>query len=153
MVRGYLVKWGNKVVGNLNDCANPIHDEIDIISPNGALDLPTQNYWPSPAFSGLPINPLVLTIVHGRDLTAAIAQQLANLPGVQMIPVYRLDTLITDIPSNVVTGARTYLQNNGVPLSVFSGITTYFDFLQKIVKYFDAGHDLSAWLSRKNDFG
>lgn len=126
---------------------NPIQSWIESNntpdSPLG-LNVILSMHYPDADADGLPDKPRVLvlawqptgaTTTNGQNI-----EDLSALSGVYMLPAYRFQKPISEIPQAVKDEVKTRLQNNGIPLSALSGIEVYGDFLRKVAKYFSVSH-------------
>jgi len=134
MIRVFITAWSH--VGN--EITNPIRDYIMAQGAAGTpLPVIASMCYPDRDINGIPDKPQVLVFVEGpATFNGHNLEDFQNLAGVVMIPPYTFDTLISTISTTTVNQIKTYITNQGIPLSALSGVVTWGDFLKKVAKYF-----------------
>ena len=136
MIRAFITTWTDSG-GEVN---HPIKSYCDNPPLNPILFIFNESYTDRDA-NGIPDKPKILVICVA-DPGETRLEQLANLPGVVMVPAYSFDKLISDIPQVTQDQIKTYLTNNGIPLSVFAGVTRWGQVLRKVANYFGVTQDI-----------
>lgn len=137
MIRAFITTW--TLSGN--EITNPIRDYILTQATAGTpLPVTANMFYPDADLNGFPDKPQVLVLVEGpATFGTHTLDDFKNLTGVVEIPPYSFDMLIADIPTTTVNQIKTYLTNQGIPLSALSGVVIWGDFLKKVAKYFSIG--------------
>lgn len=131
MIRAFITTWNIENLPNgQKQVNNPIVDYVDTLTN---VKIRCSMFYPSRNPDGSVSKNRVLILVDGPPQI----EQLANLAGVRMLPAYRFQKPISEIPQNVRDSIKTAIVNEGVPLSALSGIVVYGDFLSKVAKYFN----------------
>jgi len=129
IIRAFLSTWSGVKGG---DVITPIHSYLE----NRTELVTCWMHWPDANTDGLPDKNRVLVIVRGP----LIIEQLGNLVGVKMLPAYRFDKPISEIPQAIKDVIKTAIVAEGIPLSALAGIEVYGDFMRKVAKYFNPNH-------------
>jgi len=129
-IRAFISTWS--LAGDRIE--NPIVDYVDTLPNQGIV---CNMYYPDADGNGIPDKDRVLIIVRGPKVTI---ETIKDLTGVKMLPAYRFDKPISEIPQNVKNAIKTAITNEGIPLSALSGLVVYGDFMKKVARYFSVNH-------------
>jgi len=137
-IRAFVTTWS---VDDLPNGQRQIHNPIvDYIDANVTEPITCSMHYPDADNAGLPNRNRVLILVRSTVIPVATLDSLGNLTGVKLIPPYRFNKPISEIPDNVVQGIKDAIVAEGIPLSALAGMTIYGDFYRKIAKYFNVSH-------------
>lgn len=134
MIRAFITTWSGEAGGRVT---NPIVEYVDQVDPQ-VLTQPVicSMHYPDADENGLPDKDKVLVIVQGGPEI----ENLNNLQGVRMLPAYRFQKPVSEIPQNVRNAIISAVENEGIPRSALAGIEVYGDFLKKVARYFNVNH-------------
>jgi len=134
MIRAFITSWSQSGI----DITNPIRDYILAQAAAGTpLPVTASMFYPDADLNGIPDKPQVLVLVEGPATFGGHSlEDFQNLSGVVLIPPYTFGTLISSIPTTTVNNIKTYITNQGIPLSALSGVVTWGDVLKKVASYF-----------------
>ena len=121
MLYVYLTSWymdGNSV-------ENPVLDH-DISPANVRFEI----FYPDADMDGKPDGSSIMLIVE------APLDYYSSVPDIDLLPSYSLGTLISDIPTEVISDVVSTLVHRGVPADMWSGTTTAGHLLDKVLAYF-----------------
>lgn len=138
MIRAFISTWGlvdNKLTTPILLKFNEMNQEaFDNNLP--IKKITCSMHWPDSDRDGIPNKNRVLTLVESPD----DIQFFRQLIGVKMLPAYRFQKPISEIPSTIKQNIKDILVIEGIPLTTLIGIKTYGDFLKQIARYFNINH-------------
>ena len=144
MIRAFITTWS--VVANY--VHNPIVDYVDTLTDMGIV---CDMHYPDADQNGIPDRDRVLIIVQGPPQI----ENLNAIQGVRMLPAYRFQKPLSEIPENIKQAIKAAIVAEGIPLSALFGMVVYGDFLKKVARYFNASHKGFGMLEteREAEFG
>jgi len=101
----------------------------------------TGMYYPDKDLDGIPDKDRVLILVRTKSYPTYDFNSIKNLTGVKMLPAYRFDKPISEIPQNIKNAIKTVIVNEGIPLAALSDVVIYGDFIKKAAKYLNVKHE------------
>lgn len=143
MLRAFITTWSAIDLGSgRRRITNPISSYVE--SNDIGLTVTCSMFYPDRDLNGLPDKSRILVIAHqptgATNPQGQTIEAFGNLAGVYMLPAYRFQKPIAEIPQNVKNDVLAKLELEGIPASAVSGLTVYGDFLKKLAKYFQVNH-------------
>lgn len=136
MIRAFLSTWS--LVGS--EVHNPIVDYIDVQPPMGIV---CNMFYPDSNVDGLPDKAFLMVVMRSEthDISA-LAEDVGALPGVKLIPPYRLDTPMSSLNTPAKNVIRNVLLQYGLPDTLVDTSNTIGDLLLMILANISAGHKM-----------
>jgi len=131
-IRIFLNVWTEEESGGLVQVKDPIDEALANISLSAPVDMRT--FHARRSLANRPDKLFLIKVIKG-NLTSAEWTQIDSIPGVRMLPAFRFDMPISEVPTTIKNNIKTKLNALGVPREVFDGAATVGGFFRNVLTW------------------
>lgn len=138
-IRAFLSTWRfvPDPINGGGELRNPIEDHLET---QAGINVVVSYFYPDRNADGLPDKDVILVLVESPTMSGKDLEALQNVAGVTLIPAYRGNKPLSELPKPAVDAITSMMTTHKIPASTINSSATMQDVISKIAGYVSPGH-------------